>query len=323
MKLMSKLLSAIALAAVPFGGASANEVFTFQMSWKAQVEFAGYYLAEAKGYYKECGLDLTVRDGAPGIDPAQLLAAGAVDAAILPHNDAVLQLNKAGFQARAVMAALQKFPSIMLYHKESGIKAPEDLAGKPILISQANRVSFWPFLKAKYNLSDDQLRTYNGQIATWMSDKNAVQQGSVTQEPFRVQKELGEFPSYFMLSDLGYNPYSAIVTVSQKMIDEKPEAVKCLVGASAKGWAEFMNNPKETFPILAAKNDQMTDDLMNYTYSTLKDKEMVLNSVTAEKGVGAISEDRWKAHFDVMVANGSLPADFDYKATFTDRFTGK
>ena len=57
--------------------ALALEKFTFQTSWKAQAEHGGYYQAIGKGYYAACGLDLTIRQGGPGIDPAQLLAGGA------------------------------------------------------------------------------------------------------------------------------------------------------------------------------------------------------------------------------------------------------
>jgi NitT/TauT family transport system substrate-binding protein len=317
--------SVTALAAIASFAASAMaaEPVTFQMSWKAQAEFGGFYQAQEKGFYSACGIDMTLREGAPGIDPTQLLTTGAVDVALVSQNDGVMRMNSAGFPAKAVMASMQKFLTVMLYHDEAGIKKPEDLVGKPVLISQGNRTTFWPFLKTKYGYTDDQLRTYNGQMAMWMSDKTAVQQGIVTQEPFRIKAETGKMPSYFLLSDMGYNPYTVIVVVSQKMIDEKPAVVQCLVDGSRKGWADFMKDPTPAFKAINKLNPQNTMELMAYSHEQMKANNLVENDDTAKFGIGAMTDARWKAHFELLVANGLFPASFDYKTAFTTKFLGK
>ena len=203
----------MALAGLAAQAQAATPV-TFQLSWKAQAEFGGYYQALAKGYYAACGVDMTLREGAPGMDPSQLLTAGAVDAAMVPQNDGAMLMNKAGFAARAVLAGVQKAPAILLYHEESGIRKPEDLLGRPILLSASSRASIWPYLKAKYGFRDDQLRAFSGQMATWLADKTAIQQGVVTQDPYRFEAETGKPARFFQLAELGYNPYSAIMVLS-------------------------------------------------------------------------------------------------------------
>lgn len=316
-------IAALAVLAGMAGTASANEPVTFQLSWKAQPEFGGFYQALAKGFYSACGIDMTLREGAPGIDPTQLLTTGAVDVALVPQNDGVLRMNSVGFPAKAVMASMQKFLTVMLYHDESGIAKPEDIKGKPVLISQGNRTTFWPFLKSKFGFTDDQLRTYNGQMAVWMADKTAVQQGVVTQEPFRIQAETGKMPSFFLLSDMGYNPYTVIVVVSQKMIDQKPAVVQCLVDASAKGWSDFMKDPSAAFTAITKLNPQITSELMAYSHKMMRDNQLVENEDTAKHGVGYISDERWKAHYEMLVANGLFPAGLDYKAAYTNQFVQK
>lgn len=313
-------LAALASLAAP---AAANEPVTFQLSWKAQPEFAGFYEALEKGYYAACGIDMTLREGAPGIDPTQLLTTGAVDVALLPQNDGVLRMNSVGFPAKAVMASMQKFLTVMLYHDESGIKTPEDIKDKPVLISQSNRTTFWPFLKSKYGYTDDQLRTYTGQIATWMSDKTSIQQGVVTQEPFRIKAETGKLPSYFLLSDMGYNPYTVIVVVSQKMIDDKPEVVQCLVDGSRKGWVDFLKDPSVAFAAINKLNPQITKELMDYSHEMMTANNLVENDDTAKHGIGWISAERWKSHYEMLVANGLFAADFDYASAFTTQFLEK
>jgi NitT/TauT family transport system substrate-binding protein len=315
----SALLALLAGAGLTCG-AAADQGVTLQLSWKPQAEFGGLFQAKTKGFYSACGVDMTLRDGAAGIDTAQLLTAGAVDAAIVTQNDNVMRMNMAGFPARAVMANIQKFATILMYHDEAGIKTPEDMKGKPILMSQGNRATIWPFLKKKFSLKDQDLRSYNGQIALWMSNTDAIQQGVVTQEPFRVQQQTGKMPPYFLVADMGYNPYTGIIVVSQKMIDEKPAVVQCIVDASRKGLADFMKDPSAAMAVMQKLNPDSTQEVMAFTYKTLKEKGMVENEETARLGIGAMTDARWKAHYEMLVADGLMPPDFDYKQAFTTRF---
>ena len=175
---------------------------------------------------------------------------------------------------------MQKAPAILLYHEESGIRKPEDLLGRPILLSASSRASIWPYLKAKYGFRDDQLRAFSGQMATWLADKTAIQQGVVTQDPYRFEAETGKPARFFQLAELGYNPYSAIMVVSQKMIDEKPAVVQCMVSGSRKGWADFMKDPEPAFQAIRKLNPQQTPEVLAYAHRVMRDNGMVVNDGT-------------------------------------------
>src|SRR5579871_3492860 len=76
----TKVAALAVMAALGFGGtASAADPFTVQLKWVADAQFAGYYVALAKGYYKDAGLDVTVKPGGPDIAPEQVIAAGGAD----------------------------------------------------------------------------------------------------------------------------------------------------------------------------------------------------------------------------------------------------
>ena len=68
-----------AATALSATSAQSAERVSFLMSWKPQAEQGGYYQALAKGYYTDCGVDMVIRQGGPGIDTAQLLVGNAVD----------------------------------------------------------------------------------------------------------------------------------------------------------------------------------------------------------------------------------------------------
>ena len=310
------------LASAALATPTLADPFTFQMSWKAQAEQGGYYDALAKGFYKACGLDVTIRQGGPGIDDSQLLVSGAVDAALISQNDGVLRMVDAGFPARAVMAGFQRLPTVLLAHAGTAASVA-DMRGRPIMISLPNRTTFWPFLKQKYGFADAQLRTYSGQIAVWMADKDAIQQGNVTNEPFLVHEQSGETPAAFLMADEGYDPYTSLIAVSQTLIDSRPQAVKCLVQASVAGWTDYMKHPDVANAVIQKENPQNTDGLLAYAFRTMQERHLIENDDTARLGIGAMTDARWKQHFDMLVAGGLMRPDLDYKSAYTLQFVDK
>ncbi len=315
------LLGAAALLALSATHSVAQEKVTFMTSWKAQAEHGGYYQALVKGYYKECGVDLTIRQGGPGIDPAQLLTGNAVDFIMSSHIDSILHMNAAGFPARALSAAFQITPQILMAHGDSPVNSFEDMKGKPIMISQGSRSTYWPFFQKKYGWEDTQLRSYTGQLAQWLADKTVIQQGLVTNEPFLVEKEVGWKPKVFMLADAGYRTYGSILTTSQDFIDKKPKAAQCMVSATAKGWNEFMaGDVKPALAEIKKEAPNNTDELMASTIQIMKDRKLVLNEDTEKMGFGIMTEARWKAHYEMLREVGILKQDLDYKKIIALQF---
>jgi NMT1/THI5 like len=84
------------------------------------------------------------------------------------------QVNEAGYPARAVMAAFQKNPQILMTHAGNGIESIEDMRGKPVTIGASSRTTFWPFLRAKFGVADNQIRSYTGQLGPYLVDLAAI-----------------------------------------------------------------------------------------------------------------------------------------------------
>ena len=84
---MKKILGAIVIAVIIAGVAifswhskqQAPGKLTLQLKWVTQAQFAGYYVAKAKGFYDEAGLDVTIKAGGPDINPSQVIAGGGAD----------------------------------------------------------------------------------------------------------------------------------------------------------------------------------------------------------------------------------------------------
>src|SRR4051794_39042687 len=77
------LAATLSLAlASPAQAQTQTQKFTVQMKWVPQAQFAGYYVAAAKGYYKAEGLDVTIKPGGPDVSPVQVLAGNQADAIV-------------------------------------------------------------------------------------------------------------------------------------------------------------------------------------------------------------------------------------------------
>jgi len=321
--MMRRMLGGAAILMLASGAAQAAEKLTFMSSWKAQAEHGGYYQAIAKGFYKACDIDLTFRQGGPGVDGKQLLVGGAIDMMMASYSDIALLLNVQGFEAKAVAAMFQKTPQILMVHADSPYKSIEDMKGKPIMIAASSRTTFWPFLRSKYGYEDTQIRPYSGQIAPWLTDKLAIQQGIITNEPYLVESETGAKPRSFLLADLGYATYSSMILTSKKLIDAKPKMVQCFVDATIKGYIDFLKDPAPAVELIRKDNPMNPDGLVNYSIAEMKARGIIETEDTQKYGIGAMTDARWKAHTDLLKEAGIVPKDFDEKTAYTLQFVNK
>ena len=203
----TRLAALVATVVLP-GAAMAQESFTYVTNWYAQAEHGGYYQAVAQGIYKKYGLDVTIRMGGPQVNTYQIMAAGQADCVMGSSDLQVMQVREGGLPVVTVAALFQKDPQVLIAHE--GVKGFEDMKDKTILISSLAHRGYWPWLKAKYGFTDAQTRPYTFNIQPFMADKNVVQQGYLTSEPFAIQKAGGK-ANAFMFSDFGFPAYANTV----------------------------------------------------------------------------------------------------------------
>ena len=129
--------------------AHALEPVSFATDWKAQAEQGGFYQAKALGLYEKAGLDVTIRSGGPGVNIPQLLGAGAIDFGMGSNSFIPLNMVKAGVPAKAVMAAFQKDPQVLITHPRDDIQSLADMRGQPIMVADATVNAFWAWLRVK------------------------------------------------------------------------------------------------------------------------------------------------------------------------------
>ena len=303
--------------------AVAADVLTLGTDWRAEPEHGGYYQALATGLYAKAGLDVTIRQGGPQVNHAQLLAAGKIDVSVAPNSFIPLNFVAQNIPMVAVASMFQKDPAVLIAHPAQGNDNLAALKGKKIMISPDTRIGFWRFLKSKYGYTDDQIAPYTFNLAPFFADPKAVQQGYVTSEPFQIERT-GIKPVVMLLSDSGYTSYASLVVVSRKMTEQKPDLVKRFVDATVQGWVSYLSgDPGPANALIKRDNPEMTDDMLAYGRGKLKEYGIVESGDAKTRGVGAMDDARWKAFFDVMAADGLYPAAMDYRKAYTLDYVGK
>jgi NitT/TauT family transport system substrate-binding protein len=311
------------LAALIATPATAQDKVTFGTDWKAQAEHGGFYQAIAAGIYAKHGLDVTLRPGGPQVNHAQLLAAGRLDFNMTPDSFGSFNFTRENVPMLAVAALFQKDPKVLISHAGTGNDSLQALKGKPIMIGSDTRAGVWLFLKSKFGYTDDQIRPYNFNVAPFLADKAASQQGYLSSEPLMIEKA-GAKPVVHLVADYGYSSYAAIIQTSQKLVAEKPDLVQRFVNASIEGWYSYTyGDPAPGNALIKKDNPEMTDELIAYGRSKLKDHGIIDSGDSTTLGIGAMTEARWKDFFDVMSSQALYPPTMDWKKGFTTQFVNK
>lgn len=306
----------------PASNPSKLDKISFGTNWFAQAEHGGFYQAIATGIYQEYGLDVIIKMGGPQINGTQLLMGGAIDF-FMGHGADTLKALEAGIPKITVAAIFQKDPQILLAHPKPGLDSLAKLKGKPILVGSGANTTYWPVLKARYGFTDDQKRPYNFNVAPFLADPEAAQQGYLTSEPLTVKKAGGFEPQVFLLAESGYNPYATTIETKKELVVKNPDLVQRFVDASIKGWYSYLKDPAPANKLIKKDNPQMSDELLNYGLAQLKKYGIITSGDAETKGIGAMTDERWQSFAEEMVKVGLVKPGTNYRDAYTLKFINK
>jgi NitT/TauT family transport system substrate-binding protein len=315
---MKSQLASLVLAATSMLAtlAHAQDKVTFLTSWYAQAEHGGYYQAIANGIYKKHGLDVTIKMGGPQVNAVQLLAAGQADF-FMGKDFQVLSGIENGVPMVTVAALFQKEPQGMVTHPD--VNSLADLKDKTVLVATSGRSTWWPWLKLKYNLKDEQARPYTSNMQPFFADKTIAQQGYPTSEPFTAEKA-GQKVKFFLFADDGYPPYGNTIATMQKTVKDKPELVQRFVRATVEGWKSYLENPAPGNVLIKQDNPKMDDETLAFAHKKIKELNFFGAGDAARMGAGIMTDARWKNTYDFMVASGQLKPLANWQQAYTLQF---
>jgi len=300
----------------------ARDRVVFGLDWKAEAEYGGYYQAVATGIYAKHGLDVTIREGGPQINHMQLLMAGRLDFNL--GGGRAIEFAAENLPFMAVAAIFQKDLAVLIAHPGQGNDSFAALKGKPIMIGADTRNGWWRFLAGKFGYNDSQIKPYTFNLAPFLADKKAIQQGYVSSEPYLIRQKAHIDPVVLAVPDAGYLGYASIVTTSVKLVKDNPGLVQRFVDGSIEGWYSYLyGDPAPANKLIRQANPDMPADLIDFGRKTMIQRGTVDSGDALRLGIGAMTDARWKEFYDSMVAVGVYKPGIDISKAYTTQFVDK
>jgi NitT/TauT family transport system substrate-binding protein len=244
---------------------------TVQLDWVAEPEHGGFYQAQARGYFREEGLEVTLVPGGPGAHVMPTIATGKADIGQADDIGTLLQQAE-GLPFIQFAAVFQDDPAGILVHADSRVRKFEDLQGKTIIARPG-----WPFLeflKKKYGLKVNVV-TQNFSSAAFLGNKDALQQGYYIAEPYHITKAGGKMPRFLSTWDAGFRGYAVLIT-SRKFARERPTDLRAFTRAYIRGWRDYLEgDPRPAHAIMKIANPANTDEFMMFSRQMIIEERLV------------------------------------------------
>jgi len=241
--------------------AAALESVSLQLKWKHQFQFAGHYAALEQGFYRDAGLDVTIREGGPDIDVAEAVASGKADFGVCSAN--VLREWTMGRRLVVLAVIFQRSPAVILVPRRADIGSVSDLRGRTLMDTPASD-EIAAMLKHEGVDYDALPRVaHEGNPRDLLAGRADAMVAYSTNEPF-VLEQMGAAYRAFSPDAYGIDFYGDNLCASEANVKAHPNRVAAFRAASLKGWA------------YALEHKEATIDLILRSYSAKKSREALL-----------------------------------------------
>lgn len=308
------LLALLVLGVAPCTLANnALEPITFQLRWHTQFQFAGYYAALEKGFYREAGFDVTLVEGAPGHSPVNEVLQGRAQYA--EANSELLYARLQGKPLVALAVLGQHSPSVLLTRRVDKLNTPQDLIGKRVMmVGGSDDVDFLAMFRnegidpariqiqpSSYDLRD---------LAEGRTDAfNAYQ----TNEPYLL-RQLGFEPVAITPRTYGIDFYSDILFTTEDELKQHPDRVKRFRAATLKGWEYAFDHQDEIIDLVLNKyHANKTREHLVYEADTLR--QLFLPDLIE---IGHMNPGRWRHMADTFVSLDMAPQTYSLEGFIYD-----
>jgi class 3 adenylate cyclase/ABC-type nitrate/sulfonate/bicarbonate transport system substrate-binding protein len=292
-------LSIACAASLAVSPARALDQVSLQLKWKHQFQFAGYYAAVEKGFYRDNGLEVDLREGGPGLDAGAEVAKGAADFGVCTTSVLVNSTERANNVVLGVI--FQQSAAIILVPHRAGIHAVSELKGRR-LMDAPDSDDIAAMLKHEgVDYASLPRVIHAGDPRDLLSGKADAMVAYSTNEPYLFE-EYGTPYLFFSPRAYGFDLYGDNLCTSKQQVAEHPERVQAFRAASLKGWAYALAHKEEIA------------DLIRRKYPTQKSRKALLFEAARTEllirpdltPIGHQSSERWKAIAKAYVDVGML-----------------
>jgi len=312
MSIIKKVVMVLLTVGLAFSAQAAEKV-TIQLKWVTQAQFAGYYVAQDKGYYQAEGLDVTIKPGGPDIATPQVIAGGGADV-IVDWMPSALASREKGVALVNIAQIFKKSGMMLTCRKDSGIKSPSDFRGKTLGVWFYGNE--YPFLSWMSKLGIPTTGGSNG--------VKVLKQGFNVDPILQKQAECVStmtYNEYWQIVDAGLSPSELVVYkyedqgvstledglyVMENKLKNKAFVSKMarFLKASIKGWNYAGDHPDEAADIVLENDDTGAQTEKHQRRMMREISKLVGNQ---PQGIGYLIPADYRRTVDVLMSSDSDP----------------
>ena len=296
------------LAPAAWGSESVILQLPFQ---RPQFQFAGYYVAQKLGYYRDLGIDIELLPTPVGIDLTKVVGAGSAEFGVL--NSAIMLARLNGAPLVVLADIMQHSPLVLFALKRPELQKLSDFAGRKIEIPNIDRSLEIDAMLAHAGISR---KSYQRITDHWGFDdlingKVDALTGFITAQSYALDKAKVNY-QIFNPRDYGIDYYSDALFTTQAYLDQHGDIVEAVRKATLKGWRYAMAHPEDAIDILLqqpeARRQNLTRPMLEHEAKLME--EFVLPNLIQ---IGEVNAERWRLIAESLVREGlsKSTANFD------------
>ena len=289
--------------------ALAADKVRLQLRWLHQFQFAGYYMALEKGFYRQAGLDVEILPGGPQApQPIEAMLAGEVDFAIA--NSGLVIARMAGKPVVALAAIMQSSPIVWIVRADSDIYTPLDLAGKRVMLMPPPESAELRITLVSEGIELERLHisqtSFNPQDL--VDGKTDAYDGYISNEPFWLKQHN---VAYRLINprEYGVNFYNDVLATREALLLQHPERVEAFTQASLRGWQYALDNIEESVQLIHRRYAP-GKSLEHLRFEAEELKKLIMPELVQ---LGHMNPGRWQTiaqnYLDLGMAEGPIELD--------------
>lgn len=302
----------VAMLAILFSGAnsayaqrSTLDPVTLQLKWTHQFQFAGYYLALERGYYRDAGLEVTIVEGGPDVNVADEVISGRADFGV---GTSELLLDYAAGKPVVVLGVIyQHSPQVLAMRTDSGAHTLQDLRGQRVMM-EASASDLLTMLKIEgIALEELDVIPHNVDPEIWRQEDAVAISTYTSDEPFLLDKTGIEY-RIFAPRAYGIDFYGDNFFTRTDIAERKPELARRFRDATIRGWEDARDDPYLAVDLILEKYSQRKSRA-HLIFEANKTLELMTNLVRP----GHMEPGRWEDIGETYRASRMLKEipDFD------------
>lgn len=288
------------------------DTIQIKLKWKHQFQFAGYYAAIEKGYYKSKGLYVEIIEAELDDEPISCVLHGKAQYGVA-SSDIILARNS-GFPVVLLANIFQHSPHIFLSLVKDGNDNIHDLAGKTIMLEEQTAELLAYLTMEQIPLEEITFINHTFSPQSLINQETDAMSAYSTDEPFLLIESGKEF-NIFNPRASGIDFYGDNLFTTEDEINNHPQRVKDFLEATLKGWDYALKNENKIIDIIL-ENYSTRHSREHLKFEAEQTKRLIMPNVVE---IGYVNKERWRRIGEIYAELGMLPRTFALEGLIYER----